>query len=97
MTTKVNSWPPGTPDFVNHRVINEYIHDTAVKTGVHAKTVYNSRVERIEKRTSEWKIITSMLSAGGRGPKRSERTWVGYLSLELQMLAAYIVNSLLML
>ncbi len=37
MKLKINSWPVDTADFVNHRVLNEYIQDTSYKTGVHSK------------------------------------------------------------
>lgn len=57
----LNSWPEGTPDFVNHRIICDYIQDTSRKTGVHFKTIYNTRVERVAKAGQLWKVQSSTL------------------------------------
>ena len=75
MKTKINSWPPGTPDFVNHRVLYEYIRDTSKKTGVDKKTIYDTRVEKIEKSGTKWYLKTSTLPPGTL--QKVERLWVG--------------------
>ncbi|RMZ84051.1 hypothetical protein DV737_g1351, partial [Chaetothyriales sp. CBS 132003] len=45
MELSINSWKPGTESFVRHNVLAEYIQDTAVKTGVHERIVYNTDVK----------------------------------------------------
>lgn len=77
MKLKINSWPDGTPDFVNHRVLNAYIQDTSRKTGVHERTLYGTRVEDISKRGSVWKVRASTLAQNSGTTKTSERDWVG--------------------
>ena len=76
METKLNAWPPGMADFVNHRLINDYIRDTSVKTGVHKRTVYNTRVEKIEKIEKKWLVRTSTFEAYCDMPRISARLGV---------------------
>ena len=76
MKLKINSWPIGTEDFVNHRVLNEYIQDTSRKSGVHAKTVYNTRVEKIFKSRSLWQVQTSTLTREQGALRKDRRNWV---------------------
>ena len=76
MKLKLNDWPRGTPDFVNHRVLAEYIQDTSVKTGVHERTLYGTRVEKIEKLGKAWQVTTSTSPARNESLKTGERTWV---------------------
>ena len=82
MKVSLLSWPPDTPDFVNHRVLNTYIQEISRKTGVHEKTVYGTRVEKIEKREKEglWRVKTSCLrrskDEGGDLWSRVYRSWV---------------------
>lgn len=76
MKLKINSWPPGTEDYVNHRVLNDYIQDTSQKTGVHSKTLYNTRVETIFKSGRLWKVQTSSLTRKEGAFHRVERDWI---------------------
>jgi len=55
----VNKWPAGTTTFVKHHVLAKYIQDTAVKTGVHESTLYNTQVKRVVKDADTWRIETS--------------------------------------
>ena len=77
MTLKVNDWPYGTPDFVNHRVLSKYIQDVAHKTGVHSKTMYGTRVENVCKDGHIWKVQTSTLKRVKNALQRVECDWVG--------------------
>ena len=76
MKLKINSWPADTADFVNHRVLNEYIQDTSHKAGVHSKTIYKSRVEKVFKSEQVWKVQTSTLIPQLGDFHRVERVWV---------------------
>lgn len=61
LRTTLNSWPEGTPDFVDHGVIKEYIQDTSIKTGVHNVTRWGARVLDIQKEHAQWKVTWSVL------------------------------------
>lgn len=76
MKLKINSWPAGTDDYVNHRVLNEYIQDTSRRTGVHSLTHYNTRVEKVLKSGKGWKVHTSTVTKIHHNWQRTERDWV---------------------
>ncbi|OCK87034.1 FAD dependent oxidoreductase [Cenococcum geophilum 1.58] len=44
LQTEVSAWPSGTPDFVHHPVIEDYIQNMSRTTGVDAITLYGARV-----------------------------------------------------
>jgi hypothetical protein len=67
LETTLNQFPPGTPDFVTHDVLKDYIQDTAMKTGVHNITQYDTEVRSLSKSGSKWDIETVTLSIGGDG------------------------------
>ena len=76
MKLRLNSWPNGTEDFVNHRILNEYIQDTSRRTGVHSRTQYDTRVENVSKDGEVWKVQTSTLVKDQDDFFRIERDWV---------------------
>lgn len=76
MNLKINSWPPDTADYVNHRVLNDYIQDTSLKTGVYSCTIYNTRVEKVFKSGQIWKVQTSTLIKKQGAFNRIEHDWV---------------------
>ena len=76
MKLKLNSWPAGTADFVNHRVLNEYIQDTSRRTGVHSSTQYNTRVEKVSKCDKSWEVHTCTLTKDQDTWYRADRDWV---------------------
>lgn len=57
----------GTEDFVTHEVLKDYIQDTAIKTGVHKLTRYNTEVKNILKKNGKWVIDTVTLESGESG------------------------------
>lgn len=75
----MNKWPAGTPTFVKHNVLAEYIQDTALKTGVHESTLYNTQVKRTSKEGNIWRVETSTWDAATG--QTTEKTWVGMLKL----------------
>lgn len=90
MKLKINPWPAGTDDFVNHRVLNEYIQDTSRRTGVHSSTHYNTRVEKVFKSGKSWTVHTSTLTKFHHIWQRTERDWVSdQLHLQLTKLTRY--------
>lgn len=61
MRVKLNAWPEGTPDFVSHRIMKEYIQDTSKKCGVDTVTIYGARVVNARKEGSTWKVSWTTL------------------------------------
>ncbi|KAF5861304.1 hypothetical protein ETB97_000420 [Aspergillus alliaceus] len=58
---QLNSWPEGTPDFVNHNVIKDYIQDTSRKANVHDVTIYGARVKDLHKQGEKWEVVWSTI------------------------------------
>ena len=56
-------------------MLKDYIQDTARKTKVHDRTIYNTRVQDIVKNGSVWKLTTTTAHASNR--RYVERHWVG--------------------
>ncbi|EYE98611.1 putative FAD dependent oxidoreductase [Aspergillus ruber CBS 135680] len=76
MRVKLNAWPEGTPDFVSHSVMQEYIQDTSRKARVHAFTIYGARVKNIAKKGRKWGVTWSRLEQESEGVKEIEQLWV---------------------
>ena len=64
-------------DYVNHRVINDYIRDTSEKAGVNERTLYDTKVEKIEKSGARWRFKTTTLLHDRTELKKLEQSWVG--------------------
>ena len=56
---QLNAWPEGTPDFVSHDVIKDYIQDTSRKAKVDDVTIYGARVKDLRKRGDKWEVVWS--------------------------------------
>ncbi|KAJ5584836.1 uncharacterized protein N7459_004636 [Penicillium hispanicum] len=61
LRTKLNNWPEGTPNYVKHHVLRDYIQDTSVKVGVDDVTIYGALVTRIYKDGSGWHVLWTSL------------------------------------
>ncbi|KAF9884736.1 hypothetical protein FE257_001298 [Aspergillus nanangensis] len=61
MKTKLSDWPAGTPDFVSHPIMKQYIQDISQKTGVELSTIYGARVTDVVKSGRLWKVTWSSL------------------------------------
>jgi hypothetical protein len=61
MRTTLNDWPPGTPDYVNHNVLKDYIQETSRKNGVDSLTIFGARVTDLRKNATEWNLTFSTL------------------------------------
>ncbi|KAL5046175.1 hypothetical protein BDW71DRAFT_207537 [Aspergillus fruticulosus] len=73
MRVKLNPWPEGTPDFVSHSVMKEYIRDTSRKTGVNDITIYGARVKNLSKQGDSWQVTWTRLKQQDDGFKEEER------------------------
>lgn len=61
LQTTLNPFPAGTPDFVSHSVLKDYIQDTAVRTGVHEITRYDTEVKNLTKSEDKWVLEATTL------------------------------------
>ncbi|RFU25455.1 hypothetical protein B7463_g10880, partial [Scytalidium lignicola] len=67
MELSLNSWKPGTEQISKHNVLASYIQDTASKTGVNDITLFNTKVDLVEKKNEnggakgKWHVRTSTL------------------------------------
>ncbi|KAJ5714592.1 uncharacterized protein N7483_011773 [Penicillium malachiteum] len=62
LRTKLNHWPEGTPNYVNHSVLKDYIQDTSQKAGVDDATIYGALVTDIHKEGQEWHVSWKLLN-----------------------------------
>jgi cation diffusion facilitator CzcD-associated flavoprotein CzcO len=69
---KESPWEENTEDYVNHRLVLEYIRSFARNNGVEKLVKYNTRVERVEKQGSKWVLSTSTLVKEGADRGRLE-------------------------
>ncbi|KAF3384477.1 Thiol-specific monooxygenase [Penicillium rolfsii] len=61
LRTTLNAWPQGTPPYVRHDVLKDYIQDTSKKAGVDKATIYGASVTKIYKEGSQWHVAWSSL------------------------------------
>ncbi|PYH42507.1 putative FAD dependent oxidoreductase [Aspergillus saccharolyticus JOP 1030-1] len=61
MRVKLNAWPEGTPEFVSHKVMKEYIQDTSRKAGADGVTIYGARVTSVRKDGHKWHVTWTTL------------------------------------
>ncbi|KAL3462835.1 major facilitator superfamily domain-containing protein [Aspergillus heterothallicus] len=73
MRVTLNAWPEGTPDFVSHNVMKEYIQDTAKKTRVEDITIYGARVKNVSKQGHSWQVTWSTLEQEDVGVVEREK------------------------
>lgn len=70
---KNQAWAHGTPDFVNHRLVREYIQAAAQRSGPQTSYLYSTRVERIWKRESKWQLQSTALTRAANGNLKKSR------------------------
>ncbi|CEJ57997.1 hypothetical protein PMG11_06669 [Penicillium brasilianum] len=61
LRTKLNAWPQGTPPYVRHNVLKDYIQDTSKKAGVDNATIYGAQVTNVHKEGTRWHVSWSTL------------------------------------
>ncbi|GES58248.1 pantothenate transporter [Aspergillus terreus] len=61
MRVKLGPWPEGTPDYVSHTVMKEYIQTISQSTGVEGVTIYGARVTDVYKKGDAWRVHWSVL------------------------------------
>jgi hypothetical protein len=67
LETTLNRFPVGTDDYVTHAVLKDYIQATAVKTGVHEITQYDTDVKNVSKNGKLWSVDTTTLLSDSCG------------------------------
>ncbi len=83
MRTTLMDWPEGTPDYITHEQVEQYIRDLAVTTGVQDRVQYGTRVDSVRENSdaaSGWTIRTQTLQrvSGDQGAgdyKLVDRQW----------------------
>jgi len=74
LETTLNHFPAGTEDYVTHKVLAEYIQDTAKSTGVHELTRYDTNVKSVVKNGGMWAVESVTLQADTTGNLRWKTT-----------------------
>jgi hypothetical protein len=67
LETTLGRFPTGTEDYVSHAVLKDYIQNTAIETGVHKMTHYNTAVKKVTKIGKSWNVTTITIQAGESG------------------------------
>ncbi|KAJ6280460.1 major facilitator superfamily domain-containing protein [Bipolaris maydis] len=70
LETTLNKFPAGTEDIVSHSVLADYIQNTAIMTGVHEATQYDTNVKNVWKDGSSWLVETTTLQTDSAGVER---------------------------
>ncbi|GMG02505.1 unnamed protein product [Aspergillus oryzae var. brunneus] len=81
---KLNAWPEGTPDFVSHDVIKEYIQDTSRKARVDDVTIYGARVKDLRKRGDKWEVFWSTVGENDQSDMVVELEEISVSDIALQ-------------
>ncbi|KAG9192788.1 hypothetical protein G6011_11522 [Alternaria panax] len=74
LETTLNQFPPGTEDYVTHKVLCDYIQATAVSTRVHEVTLYDTDVRSVSKTGKTWTVETATLQADANGALRRNKS-----------------------
>ena len=90
MRLKLNAWPPGTPDFVNHKVLGEYIQDTSRKSHVDKVTYYGARVTDVHKDGARWHVTWSTIQEDPSSERLREKVERAVSSFRLSELDSTI-------
>ncbi|MCJ1401790.1 hypothetical protein MMC11_005007 [Xylographa trunciseda] len=70
LAIKGQPWKEGTPDFVDHCVLKEYIQNIASKSAAESEYLFNTRVERIWKDGQQWNFLSTTLGHRASGDIR---------------------------
>lgn len=86
LETTLNRFPAGTEDFVPHDVLKDYIQSTAIVSGVHDSTLYNTGVNKVSKSGNSWTVETTTLDIENSGlATQTSSTSVSLLVLDASM------------
>ncbi|KAI0166726.1 FAD/NAD(P)-binding domain-containing protein [Hypoxylon sp. FL1284] len=69
MRASLLRWPEGSEDFVDQKVVHQYIQDIAQIHHVYDKILFHTRVESVSKPSgsNEWKVLSSTLTKTDSG------------------------------
>ncbi|KAJ5371446.1 uncharacterized protein N7496_007538 [Penicillium cataractarum] len=73
LRTKLNAWPLGTPPYVRHNILKDYIQDTSKKAGVDKATVYGALVTKVYKEGTQWHVSWNSLDEDSTSKDLVER------------------------
>ncbi|KAI1138653.1 FAD/NAD(P)-binding domain-containing protein [Hypoxylon sp. FL0543] len=77
MRSSLLRWPEGSGDFVDQRVVHQYIQDIARIHNVYDKIVFHTRVESVSKAEGDakWTVQTSTFARTDSGHTLTKKTW----------------------
>jgi cation diffusion facilitator CzcD-associated flavoprotein CzcO len=81
---KGHPWKEGLEDFVNIKIIGDYLHSYSEKFGIEPEIKFNTRVEKLDKLTGEkkWRVKTStLIKDGPSSGQKIRQTDVSLLTL----------------
>ncbi|KAJ5097914.1 hypothetical protein N7532_004915 [Penicillium argentinense] len=73
LRTTLSAWPEGTPPYVNHGVLKDYIQGTSRKAGVEDVTVYGALVTKAYKEGHQWHVFWKCLHKDSQTASFTER------------------------
>ncbi|KAI1376603.1 FAD/NAD(P)-binding domain-containing protein [Hypoxylon crocopeplum] len=77
MRSSLLRWPEGSEDFVDQKVVHQYIQDIARTHSVYDKVLFHTRVESVSKPDGDdkWNIRTSTFTRTDSGYTLTKKTW----------------------
>jgi len=79
-------WKLGTPEFVNVRVVGEYLQSYAQAFDIGSLINYDTRVEQLKKVGGKWQITSTTLITDGPEPgKKVAKVEVGFRGVRFTM------------
>ncbi|OTA67288.1 FAD/NAD(P)-binding domain-containing protein [Hypoxylon sp. EC38] len=77
MRSSLLRWPEGSEDFVDQRVVHQYIEDIARVHNVYDKILFHTRVENVSKPQGDdkWIVKTSTFERTESGHTLTKKTW----------------------
>ncbi|KAI1767706.1 MFS general substrate transporter [Hypoxylon sp. FL1150] len=77
MRSSLLQWPDGSEDFVDQKVVHQYIKDIAQIYKVVDKVIFHTRVESVSKPSgnNQWDVVTSTFARTSSGHTLTKKSW----------------------
>ncbi|OTA99903.1 hypothetical protein M426DRAFT_27039 [Hypoxylon sp. CI-4A] len=77
MRSSLLRWPEGSEDFVDQKVVDQYVKDIARVHSVNDQIQFHTRVESVSKPEGDdkWTVVTSTLTKTDSGHTLTKKTW----------------------
>ncbi|QUC21778.1 uncharacterized protein UV8b_06022 [Ustilaginoidea virens] len=63
MEVTLLAWPPCTPDYADHHLVQQYLYSISMQKKVHEATSYGARVQKVEKKEDGWLVMWTSLQS----------------------------------